>query len=479
MSVKTYQDLQELRLANLPEQNIMDFIKNAINEHKSTKLYRNALIADDYYRGDNTTITNYQKIIYDVTGAEKVDKFKPNNKLASNFFYFAITQEVQYLLGNGIEYNDESTKNKLGEDSDEKIQELGKYALIGGVAFGFFNLNKIEVFKITEFVPLYDEKNGSLRSGIRWWQVSQDKPLRATLYEEDGYTEYIQMENKEMQLLQAKKAYKLNGKKSKADGIKIYYGENYDGFPIVPLWGNDKKVSELNGRRSTIDAYDIIYSNLVNNVSEGNLLFWLVQNSGGMDDDDLMMFRERIMTTGIASVDDNAGQGISVQSIEAPYNGGISSLEVIKAKLYEDFMALDVSSISSGAKTATEINAAYQPLDNKVDAFEYQLRKFFNGIFKIAGINDKVSFRRSRISNRQEELDMVLQSASYLDDDTITKLICNSLGIPDMYDEIIKNKKEEEESRYNSEVNNENNTKNLNNEVEEENDKQIGNDNEV
>ena len=229
----------------------------------------------------------------------------------------------------------------------------------------------------------------------------------------------------------------------KAKRMRIYYGKNYDGFPIVPLWGNDKKVSELNGRRSTIDAYDIIYSNLVNNVSEGNLLFWLVQNSGGMDDDDLMMFRERIMTTGIASVDDNAGQGISVKSIEAPYNGGISSLEVIKAKLYEDFMALDVSSISSGSKTATEINAAYQPLDNKVDAFEYQLRKFFNGIFKIAGINDKVSFRRSRISNRQEELDMVLQSASYLDDDTITKLICNSLGIPDMYDEIIKNKKEE------------------------------------
>ena len=39
--------------------------------------------------------------------------------------------------------------------------------------------------------PLYDEENGALRAGIRYWQVDETKPLRLTLYEEDGFTEYI------------------------------------------------------------------------------------------------------------------------------------------------------------------------------------------------------------------------------------------------------------------------------------------------
>ena len=70
------------------------------------------------------------------------------------------------------------------------LQKAGRYALIGGVSFGFWDYDNLKVYKLTEFAPLYDEEDGSLKAGIRFWRLAQNKPLRITLYEIDGYTEY-------------------------------------------------------------------------------------------------------------------------------------------------------------------------------------------------------------------------------------------------------------------------------------------------
>ena len=59
-------------------------------------------------------------------------------------------------------------------------------ALCQGAVYGFWNLDHVDYFKATEFVPLYDEETGALMAGIRFWQISENKPLRATLYEEHG-----------------------------------------------------------------------------------------------------------------------------------------------------------------------------------------------------------------------------------------------------------------------------------------------------
>ena len=56
----------------------------------------------------------YEKLIYDLRGDAHVDRWAPNHKITSNFFNFAITQENQYLLGNGAIFGDKKTKEKLG-----------------------------------------------------------------------------------------------------------------------------------------------------------------------------------------------------------------------------------------------------------------------------------------------------------------------------------------------------------------------------
>lgn len=442
--MKSYQDLIA---AGENEAAKMAFVFAAITEHKGTKPYIIALDAEQYYRGLNPRITKYEKIIYDMRGDAHVDKWTPNHKIASNFFNFAITQENQYLLGNGATFTKDDTKAKLGDDFDTKLQDLGKKALVGGVAFGFFNLDHIDTFSLLEFVPLYDEENGELRAGIRFWQVSPDKPMRATLYEEDGYTDYIRANDKSA-MLHKKRPYKLKVRTSEADGEEIYDGENYPTFPIVPLWGNDKKQSELVGRQGTLDAFDLLNSNLINNLDEANYIYWVLTNCGGMDDIDDAKFIEQLKTTHVAHADGDSGATAEAHTIEAPYQASESAIQTIQRRLYEDFMCLDVNSLSAANKTATEIKAAYQPLDSKCDMYEYCVIEFVQKILKLAGIDDKVTFTRSKVVNKSDEINTLLAAQAYLDDETIVEQVCQILGIADKTDEIIRKRRTEEQSRF-------------------------------
>lgn len=442
--MKSYQDLIA---ASENEAAKMAFVFAAITEHKGTEPYIIALDAEQYYRGLNPRITKYEKIIYDMRGDAHVDKWTPNHKIASNFFNFAITQENQYLLGNGATFTKDDTKAKLGDDFDTKLQDLGKKALVGGVAFGFFNLDHIDTFSLLEFVPLYDEENGALRAGIRFWQISPDKPMRATLYEEDGYTDYIR-ENDKSAILHEKRPYKLKVRTSEADGEEIYDGENYPTFPIVPLWGNDKKQSELVGRQGTIDALDLLNSNLINNLDEANYIYWVLTNCGGMDDIDDAKFIEQLKTTHVAHADGDSGATAEAHTIEAPYQASESAIQTIQRRLYEDFMCLDVNSLSAANKTATEIKAAYQPLDSKCDMYEYCVIEFVQKILELAGIDDKVTFTRSKVVNKSDEINTLLAAQAYLDDETIVEQVCQILGIADKTDEIIRKRRTEEQSRF-------------------------------
>ena len=442
--MKSYQDLIA---ASENEAAKMAFVFAAITEHKGTEPYIIALDAEQYYRGLNPRITKYEKIIYDMRGDAHVDKWTPNHKIASNFFNFAITQENQYLLGNGATFTKDDTKAKLGNDFDTRLQDLGKKALVGGVAFGFFNLDHIDTFSLLEFVPLYDEENGALRAGIRFWQVSPDKPMRATLYEEDGYTDYIRANDKSA-MLHEKRPYKLKVRTSEADGEEIYDGENYPSFPIVPLWGNDKKQSELVGRQGTLDAFDLLNSNLVNNLDEANYIYWVLTNCGGMDEMDDAKFIEQLKTSHVAHADGDSGATAEAHTIEAPYQASESAIQTIQRRLYEDFMCLDVNSLSAANKTATEIKAAYQPLDSKCDMYEYCVIEFVQKILELAGIDDKVTFTRSKVVNKSDEINTLLAAQAYLDDETIVEQVCQILGIADKTDEIIRKRRTEEQSRF-------------------------------
>lgn len=402
------------------------FVFEAIDDHKASAAYKTASVAEKYYAKKNVTIMAFQKMLYNMHGQEVPDMWSANYKLRTHFFRRFVTQQVQYVLSNGVTFQNKDTKEKLGKRFDTQIQRAAKKAMVDHVSFLFWNLDHIEVFSFADtptepgFAPLYDADTSKLRAGVRYWHPA-DKVTRATLYEEDGYTEYV-MENDEISVVAEKRSYKKTVISTKADGVSGERDENYNAFPIVPLYANDLHESELEGHRESIDCYDYIKSGMANDIDDTSGFYWVLKNSGGMDDVDLAKFRERMHTVKVAMLDDE-GAAAEAHTLDVPVEAREKMLALLKADLYADFQIINVEALSATAKTATEIRAAYQPMDDKCGDFEYFLIDAIHSILALAGIDDEPSFKWNRIANQTEETNMVMTASPVLGDElTLKKL---------------------------------------------------------
>ena len=430
----TFQDFQKA----IAQEGLKAALNEAITNHTRSDLYKTAKSADEYDHQRNETITNYIQTIFTLTGAPVEDFTASNHKLCSNFFHRLNTQRCTYLLGNGVSFTDhkksvkddqgmqitiDQTKEFFGDRFDVDLKKAGYNALIHGITFGFWNKDKLYVFPVTEFVPLWDEDNGILRAGIRFWQIDKNKPMIAVLYEEDGYTKYKSKMDVglDFEEVEPKRAYKLIASVTEVGGDEEIEEENYGSLPIIPMWGSNLKQSTLVGMKEKIDSFDLIRSGFANDLSDCAQVYWILENCAGMSNADLEKFRSRLKLMHVVTADTENSK-VTPHTQEIPYNARKEYLNEIRSGLYEDFGGLDVHTVAAGA-TNDHIDAAYQPLDEEADDFEYQVIQFIQGILHIVGIEDNPVFKRNRISNQKEQTDMILSAAEYLDNETIlTKL---------------------------------------------------------
>lgn len=436
----TYQDLLKVGEDEIAKG---EFCKKAIEDFRGSSQYKSAQEGEAYYAKHNLTIEAFQKFLFTLSGRQIPDVWSANYKLKTLFFRRLVSQQVQYVLGNGLTLSDINNKAKLGKDFDFKLQTAAKRAMAGGVAFGFWNLDHLEVFGFADtpaepgFYPLYDEITGEIMAGIRFWykNIGNTTIFRSTLYEIDGYTEYAKHNEEATQVLQSKRGYKRTTAATAAGGVENVIDENYNRLPIVPLYANDTRESELVGIRECIDCYDFIKSGLANTIDDTADFYWVLKNSGGLDDAGLAEFVHRMKTVKAAVT---TGDDVSVEAhtMEIPTEARRTMLEVLRSDIYEDFQALDVKSLSAAAKTTQEIQAAYQAQDNKCADFEYFIIDFVQKILELVGIDDNPTFVWNKVVNQQEQTQTILLAAQYLTDEAIIKHL--PFLTPEEQDEIIK-----------------------------------------
>lgn len=421
-----------------------EFIKELITYHRGTASYRTAQEADLYDIQENPTIKSLVRIYYNYRGEKMIDKDSTNIKIPNNYFHRLNTQRCSYSLTNGVTFENTKTKDRLGEDFDEKIMEAAYYGLIHKVSFIFVNVDHLHVFPMTQFAPLWDEDNGSLRAGVRFWQIDPDKPVVAVLYEEDGYTKYkSESLTSEFVITQEKRSYRKRIQKGKDYEENEIVGEEHGVMlPIVPIYGSKKKVSTLNGMRPRIDAIDLIASGFANTVNECAEIYWLISNADAMTDEDLKEYMERLQKTHIANADEAQ---VTPYTQDIPYQARQAVLADLRNGLYEDFGALDVHTVSAGA-TNDHIDAAYQPVDDEAGPFEAEVTKAIKMILKIIGVEDKPTYKRNKISNQSEAVNMVIAEAEYLDDETVLKKLPNIE--PEEVQDILRKKQKENLDRF-------------------------------
>ena len=433
--MKTFQDWA--KVADQSENDRMKFIYGVIGDHKTSQIYQDAITGEDYYNGKNTTIQKAQKLIYNSLGQAIPDYVSANHKIGTRFFYRSVMQATSVLLGNGISWKNSATEKKVGPDFDKKIAQVSTGVQVEGTYFGFWNLDHLDIFALSEFVPMYDEENGALKAGFRFWQIDENKPMRVTAFEIDGYTDYI-FESGQGTVMAQKRPYKTKVKESAADGKEIYGGENYPTFPVAPCYCNKTKTSELNPIRPTIDGYDLISSGYANDIDDANIIFWTITNAGGMNDGDLVETLDKLRKLHMAQLDGD--QQIEAHTVDMPYQGREAILDRLEKQLYKDAMTLNTYDIANGAVTATQIEAAYEPLNQKLDQLEFYITDFIQRILAIAGIDDQPTYTRSIIVNKTEDINALMNSALYLDEEYLTEKILTLFGDKDKVKDILDRK---------------------------------------
>lgn len=431
INLYTFQDFEKAR--DTDESTLSGFIINAIQRHQGSEMYKIAVIANDYDKQLNTTINQFVKMLYNAKGAKVKDPTATNSRIASNFFHRLNTQRCMYSLANGVSFVDASesgsdeTKEKLGLHFDHDIQDAAYKSLIHGVCFGFWSYDRLYNFPITEFVPLWDEHDGTLKAGIRFWQLAPETPMSVVLYEVDGYTLYQadSVSLSKLDKVEDKRAYiETIARTAFDDDPEVIGEENYSALPIVPLWGSKLHQSTLVGLRSSIDSYDLIQSGFASDLQDCAQVYWIVENAGGMTEDDLAQFLDKLKYNNIVEIDTQTGAKVTPYTQDIPTSARQEFLDSIRNQIYQDFGALDVHTVAAGA-TNDHIDAAYQPMDEEAADFEYQLEDFIRQILALMGIDDSPVFKRNRISNLMEQVQMVVMEAQWLDRETVLRKLPN------------------------------------------------------
>ena len=78
-------------------------------------------------------------------------------------------------------------------------------------------------------------------------------------------------------------------------------------------------------------------------------------------------------------------------------------------------------------------------MDENADDFEYQIIEFIQQIFVVAGFEPNMPlFKRNRISNQREQVEMIMLEAAYLDEETVLNKLPNIT--PDEVVDILRRK---------------------------------------
>lgn len=392
--------------------------------------------------GRNVAILETTRVIYDMAGVPQNDFTKANTKIRNRMIHRLVTDRCSYSLGNGISFAGKAkkvqedgttatvdeTKDALGDDFDQMVYQWAYWAQGNGAAYmyvhpGFANDGwEFNLFKKTEFLALYDERTGALRGGIRFWCLEWGKrPVNAILYTEQGYTRYETPDGKNgisaLEPVSDLQPYVETVESSEAFGEEIAGAKDLTMLPIFPMYSGENRESALDNLKPLIDAYDMVLSGFANDIQDCAQVYWLISGAFGMDTGDCKKLLDRLILQHVAVVD-GENSSITPYTQEIPYQARKEALQQIRAQMYENFGGFDVHTVEAGA-TNDHIEAAYWPMDEEADAFEYQIIRAIRMILDMMGIDDTPIFQRNRVSNQKEQTEMVVMAAQYLDDQTI------------------------------------------------------------
>jgi len=428
--VITQQELLKMQIAN--ESNITNeaILKDLIESHDTTEMIK----GNNYYLNQNDI--KDRKLYYYKDGVKYEDETKANYRIPHNWHKLLVDQKVNYLLGKPpvIKADDEQYTQRLNEildeDFDDILQELGKNASNKGVEYLHPYIDEEGEFRFTiipaeQIIPIYDTSlQKKLIAAIRYYivEVNGQERIRAEWWTEKDVTYYIQNETG---------AFELDDTEEENPASHFYYndiGYGWGKVPFIPFRNNEEEKSDLTFIKELIDIYDIINSDIANDLDEIQKLIYILK---GYEGTDLGEFMNNLRYYKAIKVAEDGG--VDTKQAEIPIQAIDSYLNRLEENIFLFGQGVNVKTNKFGnSPSGIALKFLYMLLDLKANQMERKFRKslkeFVWFVTEYINIKDKknydyktvsFTFTRTMLVNDLEIAQIAQISKGIVSDETI------------------------------------------------------------
>ena len=452
-------------------------IKRFIEDDIASEKKKFAAIGQRYYEADHD-IKKYRMFYINKDGKYVEDTTRANIKIPHPFFTELSDQLSAYLLSfdeNPIRAKETETAKGLQEHLDSyfdedfwsEISELitGTYNKGFEYIYAYKNAENRTVFQCADSMGVVEvrakDTDDNCEYYIYWYTDRIDKgrkKIRRIQVWSKTETHYF-VQAGTTGKIQVDKDAAINPRPHvvvNKDGKK-YAGQPYGFIPFWKMQNNRKEISGIQPIKPLIDDYDLHACSLSNNLKDFDTPLFAIKGFDGDDPDELFINVRTKKTVGVAS-----DGGIDMKTVEIPYEARKAKLEIDEKNIYKFGMGLNTSGLKDSTSTTNiQIKMLYTLLDLKANKMETQLKKVLKKLLKVVldeinaehntayQMSDiKFEFTRKIMTNETEnisnektkadtkavEINTLLNLATFIDDETILKLICEQLDID--YEEI-------------------------------------------
>ncbi len=452
---------------------IKRFIDDDINSEKK----RFAAIGDRYYNAEHD-IKDYKMYYINKDGKAVEDTTRANIKISHPFFTELSDQLSAYLLSfdeNPIRAKETETAAGLQEHLDayfdeefwSEISELitGTYNKGFEYIYAYKNAENRTVFQCADSMGVVEvrakDTDDNCEYYIYWYTDRIDKGRKKI--------RRIQVWTKKetFYFVQAGTSGKIQPDKDAAHNPRPHVVVNKDGkqyagqpYGFIPFWkmqNNRKEISGLKPIKALIDDYDLHACSLSNNLKDFDRPLYAIKGFDGDDVDELFInigTKKTVMTS--------EDGGIDVKTVDIPFEARKTKLEIDEKNIYKFGMGLNTSGLKDSTSTTNiQIKMLYTLLDLKANKMETQLKKLLKKLIKVildeinaehgtayqmsdikfeftrkimTNETENISNEKTKADTKNVEINTLLNLATFIDDETLLKLICEQLDVD--FDEI-------------------------------------------
>lgn len=343
-----------------------------------------------YYEIENTSISN-KKFNMAVIANEEVELDTPNNQRKHGFFRIVVDQKVGFIKTPTFQSENETASETIrkaleNDEFPDLLNDWERGATIKGVEYLHPYISptgelEFVIFPATQIIPIYDtrfEKN--LVGALRYYEYILDQNgTKKTLHYVEIYGPndvefWEEYDEGKFRRTSIEPHFTIsnskNGESGGAWGIP----------PIIPLYNNTGKTSDLKLGRDSLDDYDLhksVMSNELEEIQEALLHIQGMSVSGENQDEirkEWAKVKKNIKTLKMIITDDPDAKVESIKN-DIPTQAKDSILDRNRSEIFTLFMAVDPNQVGDGNITNIVLKARYLLLDMKSNLMIAKLKK--------------------------------------------------------------------------------------------------------